>query len=335
MAYKFQNLAQLVDKREGLTEKGEYIDYGAASKTVRVWHHSLTKMNLAGSDAASFADYHVNTLGWPGCGYAFVIEPKNIIKGPDGKDRARIVWAHDIGKKTYHVGNSNKFALGICVAGDYRTEKLTEPALRSISELHAALVADGIGKDDKAHREMPGYSWKDCCMFDYELAFKFKSAAAAKPTPLPNTYVIQEGDTFWSIAGKDGAQGVQVEDLIVANPKVDPSKLKVGQVINLGKAAGSYTKPATEEKKPQSSYKFPLPAGVVKEGSPDAQVKQVQNALNAVFFKVGEPDGKYGPKTRDAVKRFQSVYLPGDIDGTYGPKTKTKLQAVLKSKGFN
>ena len=121
----------------------------------------------------------------------------------------------------------------------------------------------------------------------------------------------------------------------MANPKVDPSQLKVGQVINLGKASGSYTKPATEEKKPQSSYKFPLPAGVVKEGSPEAQIKQVQKALNAVFFKVGEADGKYGPKTRDAVKRFQSVYLPGDVDGTYGPKTKTKLQAVLKSKGFN
>ncbi|WP_249597519.1 hypothetical protein [Peribacillus frigoritolerans] len=57
--------------------------------THRVWHHSLTKKNLAGSTAESFAAYRVNTLGWPGCGNAFVIEPKNLINTPNGK-RARI-----------------------------------------------------------------------------------------------------------------------------------------------------------------------------------------------------------------------------------------------------
>ncbi|MED3758630.1 hypothetical protein P4555_06125 [Peribacillus frigoritolerans] len=57
--------------------------------THRVWHHSLTKKNLGGSDAESFADYHVNTLGWPGVGYTFIIEPKNLINSPNGK-RARI-----------------------------------------------------------------------------------------------------------------------------------------------------------------------------------------------------------------------------------------------------
>ncbi|MFE4353072.1 peptidoglycan recognition protein family protein [Peribacillus butanolivorans] len=75
---------------------------------------------MGGSDAAIFADYHVNTLGWPGVGYTFIIEPKNLINTPNGK-RARIVYAHDIDRRTYHVGNSNQFALGICVAGDIDT----------------------------------------------------------------------------------------------------------------------------------------------------------------------------------------------------------------------
>lgn len=335
MGYKFQSLEQLVDKREGLAEKGEYTDYGVDSKTVRVWHHSLTKKDLGGSDAASFAKYHVNNLGWHGVGYHFIIEPKNVITGKDGKKRARIIWAHNPGAKSYHVGNSNKFALGICVAGDYRSDKLDEATLLSISELHAALVKDGIGNSDKSHREMPGYSWKDCCVFDYHEAIKFKSSGkAVTPDPLPDRYTIQEGDTFWSIAGKDGAQGVQVDDLIAANPGVDPSKLKVGQVINFGVAKNAYTPKPEAPKQPQSSYKYPLPSGILKRGDRGIEVLQLQKALNAVFFKVGSADGNFGAKTDDAVRRFQSVYLPGDIDGIYGPKTKTKLQAVLKSKGY-
>ncbi|MDF1997739.1 peptidoglycan recognition protein family protein [Peribacillus frigoritolerans] len=139
--------------------------------THRVWHHSLTKKNLGGSDAESFADYHVNTLGWPGGGYTFIIEPKNLINTPNGK-RARIVYANDIDRRTYHVGNSNQFSLGICVAGDYRYDTMDEATLASNAELHAALVKDGIGQFDKAHNEMPGYGLKKvCCQITTEMHF--------------------------------------------------------------------------------------------------------------------------------------------------------------------
>ncbi|WP_226677172.1 peptidoglycan-binding protein [Mesobacillus jeotgali] len=333
MSYSFEKLPQLVDKREGMRERGEYIDYGVASKKVRVWHHSLTEKYLGGSDAEAFAAYHVNTNGWPGIGYQFVIEPKNLVKGPDGKMRARIVWCHNPGVKSYHVGNSNKMSLGICVAGDYRKDKLDEATLLSISELHAVLVKDGIGDTDKSHNEMPGYSWKDCCVFDYEEAIKFKPVTKdKKPEQLPGKYTVQEGDTFWSIAGNDGAQGVTVNDLIAANPNVNPRKLKVGQVINFGKAQNAYTKKPGQPKNPQASYKYPLPSDVLKQGSKGIGVKQLQNALNAVYFKCGTADGFFGPKVRDALRRFQMVYLPYEVDGVYGPNTRRKLQAVLKSK---
>ncbi|MER2141107.1 MAG: peptidoglycan-binding domain-containing protein, partial [Priestia megaterium] len=52
----------------------------------------------------------------------------------------------------------------------------------------------------------------------------------------------------------------------------------------------------------------------------------------AVNFKVGSVDGIYGVQTKDAVRRFQLVYLPYDVDGIYGPQTKNKLAAVLKAK---
>lgn len=335
MAYTFEKLSQLVDKREGMQERGEYVDYGASSKKVRVWHHSLTEKDLGGSDAESFADYHVHTNGWPGIGYHFVIEPQNLVKGPDGKMRARIVWCHNPGANSYHVGNSNKMSLGICVAGDYRKDKLDDATLLSISELHAALVKDGIGDADKSHNEMPGYSWKSCCVFDYEEAIKFKPVTKDKqPEHLPGKYTIQEGDTFWSIAGKDGAQGVTVNDLIAANPGVDPRKLKVGQVINFGKAQNVYTRKPEEFKKPQNAYRYPLPSGILKQGNKGAEVKQLQNALNAVHFKSGAADGIFGPKVKDALRRFQMIYLPYEVDGVYGPNTRRKLQAILKSKGF-
>jgi N-acetylmuramoyl-L-alanine amidase len=327
--YKFEQLPQLIDVRGKLPHRGEYETRrgGVKAITTRVWHHSLTKLNLKGSNVKSFAEYHVRTNGWPGIGYTFVIDPNKVIDG-----RAAIYYCNDISKKSYHAGNSNNFSLGICVIGDYRYEKLSEPALRSISELHAALVTDGIGQHDKSHNEMPGYAWKQCCIYDYEKAFDFLKGK--KPEKLPATYTIQEGDTFWSIAAKDGPEGITVEDLIAANPGVDPRNLKVGQVIKLGKAKHAYTPKPNTPKKPQSAYKYPLPSGILKRGSKGEGVKQLQNALNAVNFKCGNADGIYGPKTEDAVRRFQKVYLPYEVDGVYGPNTMKKLKAVLKSKGY-
>lgn len=333
MPYAFEKLPQLADHRNSIPKKGNYTKR-TRKITDRVWHHSLTKKNLAGSTAEAFARYHIS-LGWPGVGYTFIIEPRNIINTPKGP-RARIVYANDINNRTYHVGDSNQFSLGICVAGDYRTDKLDDATKASIAELHSALVADQIGNRDKSHNEMPGYSWKACCVYNYKETFRFLDEK--KPIAVPNTYKIQEGDTFWGIA--NNIEGITVEDLIAANPDVEPTKLRIGQVINLGKAKNAFTRKPETPKKPQSSYKYPLPTGVwrhYKKGGKHGsftEVKQLQNALDAIYFKSGKVDGWYGDKVEDAVRRFQMVYLPYEVDGIYGPNTRKKLQAVLKSKGF-
>ena len=46
--------------------------------------------------------------------------------------------------------------------------------------------------------------------------------------PEGNPYTIQPGDTFFSIASRFN---ISVDDLIEANPGVDPNNLRVGQVI--------------------------------------------------------------------------------------------------------
>lgn len=327
MSYTFQNLPQLADHRSSIPKIGSY-SRRTQKITTRVWHHSLTKKTLAGSVATAFANYHIS-LGWPGVGYHFIIEPKNIIDTPKGK-RARIVYANDINNRTYHVGNSNQFALGVCVAGDYRSDSLDAATKNSIADLHAALVKDKIGNQDKSHHEMSGYSWKACCVYNYKEAFKFLDVK--KPTSVPATYKIQEGDTFWGIA--NNIDGITVDDLIAANPNVEPAKLRIGQVVNLGKAKNVYTPKPSAPKKPQTSHKFPMPSISLWRGKTGEEVKKLQRALNAIYFKVGAVDGSYGPAVEDAVRRFQMVYLPYEVDGKCGPNTRKKLQAVLKSKGY-
>jgi LysM repeat protein len=229
MGYLFQELPQLVDMRGHLASKGSYGKRNTSLKNcLRGWHHSLTKKHLAGSTAAAFANYHVNNLGWPGAGYHLIIEPQNIVDTPRGK-RAKIVYANDITLKTYHVGNSNDFAIGICVAGDYRTDVLDDPTKATIDELQEALNKDGIGKGDKSHNEFAGYSWKACCVFDYQKVFKFLDHTPI--TEVPDVYEVQAGDTLYGLA--NGNDAFTVEDLKRWNGIKDATELQIGQKLYL------------------------------------------------------------------------------------------------------
>ncbi|MED2978183.1 N-acetylmuramoyl-L-alanine amidase [Bacillus swezeyi] len=113
----------------------------------------------------------------------------------------------------------------------------------------------------------------------------------------------------------------------------------------LGLSGGS-SKPAAskpkkeapkKETKKKSSKKYSLPSGIYKVKSPmmkGTAVRQIQEALAAVYYypdkgaKNNGIDGYYGPKTANAVKRFQ--LMNGlSADGIYGPKTRAKLNALL------
>ncbi|WP_353051279.1 peptidoglycan-binding domain-containing protein [Fictibacillus enclensis] len=70
-----------------------------------------------------------------------------------------------------------------------------------------------------------------------------------------------------------------------------------------------------------------MPSITVGKGkkNPKAEILKLQKALNAVRFKCGAEDGLWGPKTQDALERFQKVYLPYEVDRIFGPNTRKKL----------
>ncbi|PVE72832.1 N-acetylmuramoyl-L-alanine amidase [Priestia megaterium] len=161
--------------------------------------------------------------------------------------------------------------------------------------------------------------------------------AVPNPNPTPNpspsepgskTYTIKQGDTLYGIAQK---YSITVQALQEANTGLsDPLTLQVGKTIVI--PSGTSPNPSPTPSPTPPSEQYPLPNGILKQGDSGEGVKQLQKALNAVNFKVGSVDGIYGVQTKDAVRRFQLVYLPYDVDGIYGPQTKNKLAAVLRAK---
>ena len=66
----------------------------------------------------------------------------------------------------------------------------------------------------------------------------------------------------------------------------------------------------------------------VRRGSNGTQVRYLQQALIGLGFLTGSADGRYGPATAEAVRRYQSAYglTP---DGNAGPNTMTSLKNAV------
>jgi len=117
-------------------------------------HHSLTKTGTP----EAFANFHVGTNKWPGIAYTFVIQK-------DGT----IYWCNDLEAISYHVGDSNRHALGICLIGDFRTQQPTPAQIDAAYRLLEYL--QGILPNMKqilGHQEYPGYAWKNCPAFSMD-----------------------------------------------------------------------------------------------------------------------------------------------------------------------
>lgn len=139
---------KLVDLR-GSLPKHKTLRYSkrTVKPSIIAIHHSLTK---SGTPQA-FANYHVNTNGWPGIAYHYVV-------AKDGT----VYICNDTSLRTYHVGDSNNKAIGICLVGDFRSEKPTKEQYQATIELVRDLLNVLPGAEIKGHSELPGYTWKAC-----------------------------------------------------------------------------------------------------------------------------------------------------------------------------
>ncbi|MCY9242105.1 peptidoglycan-binding protein [Bacillus spizizenii] len=271
--------------------------------------------------------------------YHFAVDDKQVIQGlPTNRNG----W-HS-GDGTYGTGNRKSIAVEICYS------KSGGPKYRAAEKLAIKFVAQllkergwGVDRVRKhqdwngkycPHRILSEGRWDEVkAAIEAELnalggnTTSKPSSSASKASG--STYTVKKGDTLTAIAKE---HGVSVANLQSWNNIKDPNKIKVGQKLNLEGSSTSSTKPSSKK----TSYA--LPSGIYKVTSPMRKgddVRQIQKSLAALYFypdkgaKNNGIDGVYGPKTANAVKRFQSMYglTP---DGIYGSKTKAKLEALLK-----
>ncbi len=145
-----------------------------------------------------------------------------------------------------------------------------------------------------------------------EPAAPAKNSEVAAATP-GKTYTIRDNDTFSSISRK---QKISVDSLIAANPKVKPTSLRTGQVINLTKglpAPAAVSKaPTPEPARPTVAAKSPTPMSstpVLATKAPAPEVEKTHTPAPAPFAKSSEPKPAAAP-TPPAVAKSESTAPP-------------------------
>ncbi|MCY9166002.1 N-acetylmuramoyl-L-alanine amidase [Bacillus atrophaeus] len=286
--------------------------------------------------AANEISYMINNTS--STSFHFAVDDKEVRQGiPTNRN------AWHTGDGTNGPGNRKSIGVEICYSksGGTQYKAAEERAIKFVAQLlkergwgidHVRKHQDWNGKYCP-HRILSEGRWDEVkAAIANELSKiggKSSSSSGASSEP-GSTYTVKKGDTLSGIAK---AQGVSVANLQSWNGIKDPNKIKVGQKLKL-KSNGGSSGSSTGSKK--SSYT--LPSGIYKVKSPlmkGAAVKQIQKALAALYFypdkgaKNNGIDGVYGPKTANAVKRFQMMHGLS-ADGIYGPKTKAKIETLLK-----
>jgi len=110
-----------------------------------VLHHTATPQSTT---PQSVAEYHVTTNGWPGIGYQLWVDAAGVVS-----------VCHEPTVVSYHVGDANRSALGICVPGDYRMMAVTAATQATLARL-VPWLRTWLGRDVPvvAHGDVPGNS---------------------------------------------------------------------------------------------------------------------------------------------------------------------------------
>ncbi|ODB73542.1 N-acetylmuramoyl-L-alanine amidase, partial [Bacillus velezensis] len=274
----------------------------------------ITIHNTA-NDASAANEISYMTGNPESTSYHFAVDDIEVIQGIPLNRNA---W-HS-GDGTNGTGNRKSIAVEICYSksGGARYRAAEALAIKFVAQL---LKERGWGVDKiRKHQDWNGKYCPHRILSEGRWE-QVKAAIAAelerlggKKAPKPPktetktggaTYTVKKGDALSVIAQKNGVSMATLQRL---NGIKNPNFIKVGQVLKLTDSASTPTKGK------KSSYA--LPSGVFKVTCPLTKgpaVKQIQTALAALYYypdkgaKNNGIDGAYGPKTANAVKRFQSM----------------------------
>lgn len=146
-------------------------------------------------------------------------------------------------------------------------------------------------------------------------------------------YKRTDGEGSGMIAGGGGLSAAFVRNSIKINPGRENS-VSTGSV-NTSRSSGT-TKNSTSSGQAKASNTSgnsqPRPSKdrcvKYRPKGFNQNVKLLQQKLKDLGFLAEEPDGKYGPKTQEAVRKFQEKYEIKPTYGCYGPVTAKKLKEI-------
>lgn len=150
-------------------------------------HHSAGPTT---QDAFTFARHHINTHGWPGIGYHFVINANGTI------DQTNPIAAY-----SYHNGYNNRISIGICLVGDFTKARPSSAQLSACKWLCNRLRRDMPQiKYLMGHKE---YAGGTACPGSYPIASLRQSTGLAVR---PGSAVDKTGLQFFSTTTYDATK---------------------------------------------------------------------------------------------------------------------------------
>lgn len=146
---------EVLDLRESLPTSGQYERRNLADIRYLAVHHSGVDVD---SSAESIARYHIDTQGWPGIGYHFLVHWDGTLE-----------YVGDVHEMRYNVASRNREVIGICLPGDFTNRlpswKQLEATRRLLAEIQFSLgrFVPIVGHREVAlpgfATECPGKSW--------------------------------------------------------------------------------------------------------------------------------------------------------------------------------
>jgi len=131
-----------------------------------------------------------------------------------------------------------------------------------------------------------------------------QTVVAPPPAATGKTYKVKKGDTLYGIAK---SQHTTTEALAKANPKLDPSRLRIGQVIRLANAPASTAAAQAGPPAPPKTAKPPAPKPAKQPAAQPAAAPAEEPAIRLVRLSEKITFGDFAAKHNATVEQLNEM----------------------------